>query len=213
MALLPIIDYVSLIAAVTSWLERTDVSDPIPVAIALAEKRMNRTLRVRQMIRRSQSPFLVGVEYVDLPDDYIELVRARPITVPPSNPLRILTPQQLDQELAYNDTSKPLFGYAALEGLSLRVATAPTATGTLEIVYYGTIPPITATSPTNWMIQQWPDAYLYGTLTEMAPYLRDDDRLPLWKGSFEEKINEIQAADERQSMSGGPMRTRGGPLV
>lgn len=210
---LPIIDYPTLVAAVIAWCERTDLADVVPVCIALAERRMTRDLRVRQMIHRSTAPAIVGTEYVDLPDDFIEMKRIRPITVPPSLGLRYLTPSQMDDQLALNDSSKPLPGYFTLEGNQIRLANAPTADGVYEIVYYGDNAPITALTPQNWLILKWPDAYLYGTLTEVAPYLRDDDRLPMWKGIFEEKVNEIQAADERAEKAGGPMRARTGALV
>ena len=217
MALAPITDYVTLVAAVIAWLERTDLADVIPVAIGLAEKRLTRTLRVRQLVRRSTAPVPVGSEYIDLPDDYMELIRVRPMTSPASNPLRYLTPSQMTELLGENqvNAAKPLSAYYTLVGNTIQIGKSPTADCDFELVYYGIVPPLTSVegSTQNWLVRTWPDAYLFGALTEMVPYLREDDRIPVWQQKFETAINEIQAADERQAMSGGPMRTRGGPLA
>lgn len=43
-------------------------------------------------------------------------------------------------------------------------------------------------SGTNWLITAEPDIYLYGVLCEVAVFLKDDDRLPLFEGRLEDAI-------------------------
>lgn len=44
------------------------------------------------------------------------------------------------------------------------------------------VTPLTDTvgETTNWLLEAHPDVYLYGTLFESAPYLVDDERVPMW---------------------------------
>lgn len=50
---------------------------------------------------------------------------------------------------------------------------------------------LSAGAPTNWLITDFPDVYLYAVLAEAGNYLRDDDRVALWKQILEQKLNEI----------------------
>lgn len=207
-ALLPIVDYPTLLAAIKNWTDRTDFDAVAPVLVGLAETRMNRDLRVREMLQRETAALSAGVQYVDLPDDMVELKSVRPITSPPSRPLTVMTLDEQQEHLSENiQTSQVPTSYAQL-GNQISLSPQPTGAFALEIIYYGQIPTLTLVAPTNWIIGKWPDAYLYGSLVESAPYLRDDDRMQMWKDRFEEILNEIQAASARAEFSGGRMVNR-----
>lgn len=59
--------YKGLCEAVADYLGRDDMAERIPTFIALAEKRMNRELRLRVMERRSEASVLAGQSAVPLP--------------------------------------------------------------------------------------------------------------------------------------------------
>ena len=65
-------DYASLQSAVARWLARTDLTDSIPDFISLAEARINRDLRVRQMI--STTGVTASSGSFNLPADFISPV-------------------------------------------------------------------------------------------------------------------------------------------
>jgi len=44
----------------------------------------------------------------------------------------------------------------------------------------------------NWILAGYPDVYLYGALTEAAPYLIDDERVGVWKSLYTEAINTLK---------------------
>ena len=207
-ALLPIVDYPTLLAAIKNWVDRSDFAAVAPVLVGLCEKRLNRDLRVRDMLQRETAPLLAGAQYVDLPDDVIELKAVRPITNPPSRPLTVMTMDAQQEHFAENIATSQVPTSYALVGKSISISPAPTGAFTLEIVYYGNIAPLTYAAPVNWLVTKWPDAYLFGSLVESAPYLRDDDRMQMWKDRFEEILNEIQAADARAELAGGRMVNR-----
>ena len=59
--------YTGLCEAVADYLGRDDMTDRIPTFIALAERRMNRELRLRLMERRSEAEVLALQSAVPLP--------------------------------------------------------------------------------------------------------------------------------------------------
>ena len=59
--------YKGLCEAVADYLGRDDMTERIPTFIALAERRMNRELRLRVMERRAETDVLAGQNAVPLP--------------------------------------------------------------------------------------------------------------------------------------------------
>ena len=59
--------------------------------------------------------------------------------------------------------------------------------------------------PTNTVLDTAPDVYLYGALVESAPYLKDDERLPVWEQRFLSAISELQEARERTEWPNTPI--------
>ena len=62
--------YATLQSSIANWLDRSDLTDRIPDFIALAEARINRVLRVRQMETVKLISMLNGVKRIALPSDY-----------------------------------------------------------------------------------------------------------------------------------------------
>jgi hypothetical protein len=60
-------DYSGLKAAIVSFVNRNDLTDAIPAFIALAEAQMNRRLRCRRMMGRSDAAMIAGDEFVKMP--------------------------------------------------------------------------------------------------------------------------------------------------
>jgi len=47
-------------------------------------------------------------------------------------------------------------------------------------------------SSTNWILQNHPDLYLYGSLSEASPYLGADERIQVWRTLYEAEISKIR---------------------
>ena len=82
---------------------------------------------------------------------------------------------------------------------------AAQAVGTINIDYLSGIPPLGTAAPTNWLLTEYPSAYLWGTLSYAAPYIGDDPRLQLWLGAREAAIERIRLADRRAKFPHGLM--------
>jgi hypothetical protein len=192
--------YTNLQAAVASWLARADLTTQIPDFITLAEAKLNRTLRTRQMEQRSTA---TAAEYMELPTGFLE-IRSIQTNGTPQYTLEQRAPFELD---ALDDGVAGRPSRYCLLANQIRLAPVPDSTYTLELDYYEVIPPL-ASNSTNWLLAASPDIYLYGALLEAAIYILDDPRVPQWQAGYTQVINQLQTSDRRARWSGSPLQVR-----
>jgi hypothetical protein len=77
-----------------------------------------------------------------------------------------------------------------------------------ELTYYAKLSKLSNSVATNFILESSPDAYLYGSLLQAAPYLQDDNRIQVWATLYERALNDLQVADDRGATSGGALLTR-----
>lgn len=65
----------------------------------------------------------------------------------------------------------------------------------IYLVYYGGIARLSDDAPTNWLLSQAPDAYLYASLLESMPYMNDDSRAQVFKAYYTAAVDSIKSAD------------------
>lgn len=196
-------NYAELQTAVGSWLARNDLASRIPDFIALAEARINRRLRVRQMLVRAFTTLTAGDQYIAMPSDFLEL-RNIEVTGNPNVALEYVTPQTMDIKYRSDMQGRPV-AYTSL-GSQFMVGPTPDDEYRLEVAYYGRIPKIQENN-VNWLIAETPDVYLYGSLIEAKAYI-EDDKFQIWKAAFDEAIADIQKTDKRAKYSGSGLRQR-----
>ena len=66
-------DYSSLKSTIASYLGRSDLTTQIPDFIQLAEERLRRDLRTRQMLVVARASTTAGDETVGLPTDFLQM--------------------------------------------------------------------------------------------------------------------------------------------
>jgi len=103
-------------------------------------------------------------------------------------------------------SGKPRF--FTVVGGQFRLAPVPDTNYATELVYYAKLSKLSSSVATNFILDSSPDAYLYGSLLQAAPYLQDDNRIPVWAGLYERALTDLQVADDRASTSGGALLTR-----
>lgn len=201
-------NYAELKSAVADWLNRADLTSAIPNFVALAEAKFNRDLRTRQQVKRAYAT-LTG-QYIQLPTDWAEGINLQ-LNVNPVRVLDFVTTDQADRIKArrYGDTDADAY---TIVGSQLEVIPVVADDTEIEMAYYAKVPALSDSNTTNWLLTEWPDLYLYGTLVHAAPYLREDDRIATWKGLADQLTEEIRLSDERAKHSGGPLRARVRPI-
>lgn len=203
--------YAELQAAVASWLARGDLGGQIPDFVALAEQRLfygsddpalpSPPLRLRAMEQATDpAAYLTaaGVATVALPAGFLE-ARSLALATDPPTGLDLVGQKQLSACGIGSGTGKPLV--YAYQGDALRFGPVPDAAYGISLVYYRRFDPL-ATTPTNWLLQNAPGAYLYATLLEAQPFLMNDARLPVWAAMLGAATRALQQADAKDRWGG-----------
>ncbi len=198
-----IASYSDLVAAVAEWMARDDLNARIPDWITLAEAKFNRDLRCRQMEKRAfVTVSLTDTErsFVPLPSDFQTM---RSLIISNDAERRRLRYLEADQIKDYrsnigNVNAQPV--YFGVFGDQLELAPnplpSPATAPELEMIYRANLPSLSASNPTNWLLNVAPDAYLYGTLLESEPYMHDDARIPVWVAGLKQAIAGLSSTSE-----------------
>ena len=196
--------YDELKASIANWLNRDDLTAVIPDFIALAEGDMNRQMRHWRMEKRSTAS--LNGRYTQIPPGFIEAVRFH-LDVD-ERPIDLLTPLALQQRRLGNADAqgRPQF-YAIIAG-QIEIWPTPDANYTGEMYYYERISPLGGATTTNWVLEYYPDAYLYGALMHSAPYLSDDQRAAVWTSLYKNAIDGINANNDKAKHGGSGLRMR-----
>jgi hypothetical protein len=195
----PIPDLDALKVAVADWLDRDDLEARIPTFIQLAEAMFNRELRTIQMERTSTRS--ASGEDTLLPDDYLAM-RAIYEEGSPDRPLRGISPTAIRQN--FDGTTGTPEAYALVSG-GIRLVPPPSSTILLTMDYFARIDPLSIYAPANWLLEQYPDAYLYGTLYNAEIYLDNATRAAQWKGLVDEVVGRINKSAQNDRFGAGPL--------
>lgn len=196
--------YTDLQVAVGDFLGRADLFSQVPTFIGLCEAKMSRRLRVRPMI--ATATLTVSAEYGAVPTDF-----AGPIsmTVNPSQngsypyDLRNVSPDALNYDLNQQSGVSGQPRKYAVSGASFHFSPIPGQSYSVYLTYYQQLPALSATNTSNWLLAVHPDAYLYGALLHAGLYAASmgnpDKRTSGWGALFEAALQEIEAADLKES--------------
>ena len=194
--------YSALKTTVASYLARSDLTAMIPDFIRLAELRLQRDLRIRQMLTVAQATTTGGVSTVGVPSDFLEM---RDIHVV-ANPIRTLSyeaPNSFYRNTRSTESGVPN-AYTVLAD-DMQFAPTPDSAYVLQMLYYAKPPVLSDTNASNVFLANTPDALLYGALGEAEPYLMNDARLQIWAALYDRAVNSISTSDQASEYSGQPM--------
>lgn len=184
--------YSALQTKVARWLNRSDLTDDVPDFIMLAEKQMNTDLKARAMEAKTTLSTVVGSKSVALPTDMLEMRRLQ-VSGTYNQPLSYRSPDEMSADFADNGSGQP--AVFTVIGGDLELAPIPDAIYSLELTYQQQIPALSDTNVTNWLLDAWPNAYLYGALLAATPFIMNDARIPLWQGLYKQAVDGINAVD------------------
>jgi hypothetical protein len=193
--------FTELKSNIADWLNRSDLTSVIPTFITLAEARLNRQLRTTNQYTRATVSS--SDQYLSMPDDFLEMRHIR-ITSPKERDLVEIAAHQINE---YTDTDflaslSDSYPRYFVYGQSLRIIPTPAESITYEMLYYAKVPALSTSNTSNWVSTSHPDAYLYYSLLQAAPYLGEDERIQIWAQQAERAVAEIQASDDRRRTKG-----------
>lgn len=192
--------YAQLQNAVADWLNRSDLGDVIPFFIHNAESEFKRDARVR---RRRQTSLTADAATKALPADFAAMDTLTHDGADADGELENAgTAGALTRIAARNGGNAAAPTHYVVQDGALRFGPEPDQAYPLELAYWDGFTRLSDTMQTNWLLDEHPDVYLYGSLVESAPYLRDDSRVALWEKELEKRLQEMEAADHREEFSG-----------
>jgi hypothetical protein len=194
--------YSDLKTTVANYLGRSDLTAQIPDFIRLAETRMARDLRTRQMLKSATATMTGADAKVALPTDFME-VRDLYILGNPRVPVTYLSPSAFTRDARADESGKPFY-YTVLASEFL-FAPVPDTSYTLQILYYAKPVVLSDSNASNVFLANYYDALLYGSLAEAEPYLVNDARLQTWISLYDRARNNINESDEGSEYSGVPL--------
>ena len=191
--------YTELQTEIANFLNRDDLTAAIPTFIRLAEAKMNRDLRHWRMEKRSTAN--LDTQFTALPVDFIAPIRLH-LNTSATKVLELAGINEISKLRAdaSNTLGEPSF-YALSDG-AIEAFPTPDGSYNLEILYYGALDALNSGNPTNWVLTNYPDVYLYGTLLHSAPYLMDDARIQVWGAYYASSIESVNQENELAKTGG-----------
>lgn len=197
--------YATLKEDVQRYLERgsTYAADPvvfeqIPRLINLAERRIARELKIEGLISVVTGTFIPGQSVYAKPDRWRRTVSINFGTGTGNNTRNALFPRAYEYLNAYwpdrTETGTPEF-YAEYNYEHWLISPTPDAAYPYEVLYYGLPPLLDDENQSNWITEYAPEALLYATLLEAAPFLKNDERIGTWQSLYDRAAAMLSGED------------------
>lgn len=197
-----LLNYNDLKTTVANYLGRSDLTAQIPTFITLAETRLGRQLRLRQMLKVVTTQTTGGDGTVGLPSDFLT-VRDFYVDVNPRQPLTYLSPSAFTRDARPHESGKPIF--YTQRGLEFELAPKPDTTYPIVLLYYAKPTVLSDSNQSNVFMANCPDALLYGALLEAEPYLMNDARLAVWTQLYSSAVASLAESDNSSEYAGVPL--------
>ena len=194
--------YSDLQTSIANYLARSDLTSIIPDFITLAENRLRRELRIRQMLKSVTTSTVSGDATVELPSDFLE-IRDFVVMTNPIQPLSYSSPSSLSNDPRTSEVGVPK-SYTILAS-EFQVAPAPDGIYTLKMLYFAAPAYLSSSNASNVFLNVAPDGLLYGALVEAEPYLYNDARINTWGSMYDRAISSLTKSDEEGQYSGVPL--------
>ena len=194
--------YTELKASVADYLARTDLTTQIPDFITLAELRLRRDLRIRQMLKVATTATVVSDSTVGLPSDFLA-IREIHLDTNPASSLEYLSPTSFFSNGFTTNLGKPT-KYTVLAA-EFQFAPIPDSAYTVQILYYALPTPLSSSVSSNVFLSTCPDLLLYAALGEAEPYLINDARIQTWAALYDRGLASLSSSDESSEYAGSPL--------
>lgn len=76
------------------------------------------------------------------------------------------------------------------------IAPTPDLNYPFELSYLQLPEPITPLNQTNWITDYAPDVFLYASLLEAIPFLKNDERIPVWQLMYDRGLGSLNNQDD-----------------
>jgi len=195
-----VMTYDSLVDDISTYLERTDTAtlEKIPTFIMLAEQVIASQIKFLGNLTVNESTMTQGTNIIAKPARWHKTVsmnvtldgQRTPVFLREYEYLRQYWPDATQEDL-------PKY-YADYDYSHWLIAPTPADDYTFEVLYYERVQPLDSSNQTNWFTTYAPQAMLYGSLLQAMPFLKNDERLPMWRAEYDLIINTLKAENTQR---------------
>lgn len=199
-----ITSYATLQTAVANWLAADDLTAYIPDFITLAEARIYRELKIRQMETALSSAIASGV--ITVPSGYTEMKFAY-VNGSPIKPLERVSLEALYSQYSTRSADGQPSVFAQEAG-NFIFGPYPDSAYTIKGVYYKKLAVLSDANTSNWLITDAPDLILFASLVEAKAFIMDDSRIVLWEARYTNAKDMLKKQDRDEEFSGSTLSPR-----
>jgi len=197
MTVAAVMTYDSLVEDISSYLERTDTAtiEKIPQFIMLAEQVIAAELKFLGNLTVATSNMVTGEPVIDKPARWRKTVSMNIIVAGKRQPVLLRKYEYLREywpEASQEEVPKFYCDYDYTHWL---VAPTPDDDYAYEVLYYERTQPLDSSNQTNWFTQYAPQALLYGSLLQAMPFLKNDERIPMWQQQYTQIMSVLKDED------------------
>lgn len=187
--------YDSLVEDVIRYCERNDESfvAQIPRLIMLTEQSIAAEIKTLMQLDVVNTTLTVGDPVLEKPARWRKTISMKVNGQPILN-------RSMDYVTQYQTESnpgQPLY-YGDYDYDHWALAPVPGDDYAVEIIYYSRIQPLDAENQENLLTREAPQALLFGTLLQTQGYLKNTEKLAVWKGYYDAAIAALKGEDQRR---------------
>jgi len=189
-----VMTYDSLVEDIQSYLERSDAATlaKIPQFIMLAEQIIASEIKFLGNLVVVTSNMVQGEATIAKPARWRKTVSMNVTVANKRQPVLLRTYEYLREYWPNpSSTDVPLY-FCDYDYEHWLVAPTPASAYSYEVLYYERNQPLDSTNQSNWFTQYAPQALLYGSLLQAMPFLKNDERIPMWQGQYDKIIAVLQ---------------------
>ena len=205
-------NYQTIKSLALSYADRTDeeVIARMDDFLRLTEARVNRRIRVGDQTKRAILATSSADEYIGLPAVFggMRDIQVQKVDVDSGEIGGPSTPSYVSPEVMNRNIFLGFDGpvYTIIAG---QLQIYPIADNSqVEIVYYASLPQLSAAIPDTWLSDISPDVYVFGLCTEISGFVKDAQAAQIWDNRFEQELGNIQNIDTVDRWSGAALQIK-----
>lgn len=174
------------------------VYEQIPRLINLAERRIARELKIQGFIAVVSDTMVIGQSVYAKPDRWRDTISINFGTGATNANRTPLFSRSYEYCRSYwpneSQTDQPVF-YADYDYTHWLITPTPDQEYPFEVLYYELPPLLDDSIQTNWLTEYAPQLLLYGALLEATPFLKNDERIPVWQQYYDRAAAMLNGED------------------
>jgi len=195
--------YDSLVEDVIKYSERDDENfvNQIPRLIMMAEQAIAAEIKTLMQLNVVNTTVLANNAVIQKP------ARWRKTTSMKINgqPVMLKSMDYVSMYQSESNPGVPLY-YGDYDYDHWALAPVPATTYPLQIIYYSRIQPLDITNQENLLTREAPQALLFGTLLQAQGYLKNQEKLMVWKSFYTDAIAALKTEDQKRMIDRNTVR-------